>query len=106
MRKIEVPKHRRPSTPGDILREMFLGEDGLGIAQGELARRLGISRQNFNAILSGKRAVTPIMAMRLERVLGVDTQTWLNLQMAVDMYDAKHGPEAKQVAKLKPLRVA
>jgi plasmid maintenance system antidote protein VapI len=46
------------------------------------------------------------MAMRLQRVLGVDMQTWLNLQLAVDVYDAKHAPEAKRIAKLKRLRVA
>jgi antitoxin HigA-1 len=70
---------------------MFLGEDGLGITQGELADRLGVTRQNFNAIVNGKRAVTPLMALRLERVLGVDAQTWMNLQLAVNMYDTQHG---------------
>jgi plasmid maintenance system antidote protein VapI len=29
------------------------------------------------------------MALRLERVLGVDAQTWMNLQLAVNMYDAQ-----------------
>ncbi len=106
MRKIEIPKFRRPSTPGDVLRDMFLGEGGLEVTQGELAARLGITRQNLNAILNGKRAVTPLTAMRLERVLGVDAQTWMNLQLAVDIYDAQHGPEARRIARLKPLRVA
>ncbi|HVA33418.1 MAG TPA: HigA family addiction module antitoxin, partial [Candidatus Baltobacteraceae bacterium] len=81
-------------------------EDGLGITQGELADRLGITRQSLNMLLNGKRAVTPLMALRLERVLGVDAQTWMNLQFAVDMYDARHDPEARRIARLKPLRVA
>lgn len=106
IRKVEIPKYRRPSTPGDVLREMFLGKDGLGINQGQLADRLGISRQNFNAILNGKRTVTVSMAMRLERVLGVDAQTWLNLQLAVDIYDAQHSSEAKSIARLRPVRAA
>ncbi len=106
MGKIEIPKKRRPSAPGDILRDMFLGEGGLGITQGQLADKLGVSRQNFNTILNGKRAITPAMAMRLERVLGVEAQTWMNLQLAVDMYDTQHGPEAKRIAKLKRLRAA
>jgi antitoxin HigA-1 len=106
MRKVETPKHRRPSTPGRVLRDMFLGEEGLGITQAELADKLGISRQNFNAILNGKRAVTVPMAMRLERVLGVDAQTWLNLQLAVDMYDAQHSAEAKRISRLRRVRAA
>ena len=42
--------------------------------------------------------------MRLERVLGVSMKTRLNLQAAVEIYDALHSPKAKQIAKLKPLR--
>ncbi len=104
--RIAIPGQRRPSTPGTVIRDLFLGEDGLHITQGVLADRLGVSRQNFNAILNGKRAVTASMALRLERVLGVDAQTWLNLQLAVDLYDAHHGPEGKRIARLKPLRAA
>jgi antitoxin HigA-1 len=99
----DIPKYRRPSTPGEIIRGLFLEEEGFDFTQGQVADRLGISRQNFNAILNGKRAVTPIMAMRLERVVGLSAQTWLNLQLAVDIYDALQTPEAKEVAKLKSL---
>jgi len=56
----EMPKHWRPSNPGDVLRELFLGEDGLNITQGDIAVRLGITRQNLNAIINGKRAVTRV----------------------------------------------
>jgi addiction module HigA family antidote len=98
-----VPSHRRPSTPGDFIRE-YLDDEELNLNQGDLAKRLGISRANLNAIVNGKRAVTPEMSMRLERVLGVSMQTWLNLQAAVEIYDALHSPRAKQIAKLKPLR--
>jgi addiction module HigA family antidote len=104
-RSIAVPKHRRPSTPGDLIRE-FLDDPELRLTQGELAVRLGISRGNLNAIVNGKRALTPAMGLRLERVLDISLQTWLNLQAAVDIYDAVHSPEARQIAKLKPLRIS
>ncbi len=91
-RIIAVPKHRRPSMSGDL--------------KGELAARLGISRGNLNAIVNGKRAITPAMGLRLERVLGIRLQAWLNLQAAVDIYDAVHSPEARQIARLKPLRTS
>lgn len=102
-RESMVPAHRRPSTPGKFIRE-YLSDEKLDLNQGDLAKRLGVSRANLNAIVNGKRAVTPEMAMRLERVLGVSMQTWLNLQAAVEIYDALHSPKAKQIAKLKPLR--
>lgn len=102
-RKIMVPRQRRPSTPGDFIRE-YLNDEDLNLSQGALAKRLGISRANLNAIVNGRRAITPEMAMRLERVLGVSMQTWLNLQAAVEIFDALHSPQAKQIAKLKPLR--
>ncbi|HEY2473373.1 MAG TPA: HigA family addiction module antitoxin, partial [Candidatus Cybelea sp.] len=69
-REIMVPTHRRPSTPGEFIRE-YLSDEELNLNQGELAKRLGVSRGNLNAIVNGKRAVTPEMALRLERVLGV-----------------------------------
>jgi antitoxin HigA-1 len=102
-REIMVPTHRRPSGPGEFLRD-YLDDEDLQLTQGVLATRLGVSRANLNAIVNGKRAITPAMAMRLERVLGVSMQTWLNLQAAVDIYDAIHSSEAKTIAKLKPLR--
>lgn len=102
-RDIMVPAHRRPRTPGDFVRD-YLEDADLRLNQTDLAKRLGISRPNLNAIVNGKRSLTPEMAMRLERVLGVSMQTWLNLQAAVDIYDALHSPKAKQIAKLKPLR--
>jgi plasmid maintenance system antidote protein VapI len=43
------------------------------------------------------------MAMRLERVVGLSAQTWLDFQLAVDIYDAMRSPEAKRIAKLKPI---
>ena len=37
MRKIESPKYHRPSNPGEVLRDMFLGEDGFGMTQAKPA---------------------------------------------------------------------
>lgn len=102
-REIMVPGHRRPSMPGEFIRE-YLSDEELDLNQGDLAKRLRVSRANLNAIVNGKRAVTPEMAMRLERVLGVSMQTWLNLQAAIEIYDAQHSPKARQIAKLKPIR--
>src|ERR1700687_3045272 len=104
MREIMIPKHRRPPTPGEILREDILPE--LHLTQQQLAKALGIGRVRLNEILNNKRGVTADTAMRLERVLGVSALTWLRLQLAVDMYDATHSPRAKSIANLKRIRPA
>ncbi|MDQ2679757.1 MAG: HigA family addiction module antitoxin [Candidatus Eremiobacteraeota bacterium] len=106
MSEILVPSHRRPTTPGAMIREMYLGDDGLGITQSVLASRLGITRQRLNEILNDRRALTVDTALRLERVLGPSVGFWMNLQMSVEIYDAMHGAAAKRIAKLKPLRAA
>ena len=102
-RDVMVPAHRRPSPPGELIRD-YVDDPELDLTQGVLADRLGVSRANLNAIINGKRAIVPGMAMRLERVLGVSMQTWLNLQSAIDIYDALHSAEARDIARLKPLR--
>ncbi len=42
-----------------------------------------------NHLVNGKRAVTADMALRLARVLHTTPKFWLDLQQAVDLYEAK-----------------
>jgi addiction module HigA family antidote len=87
-----------------MLREEFMKPYGL--TQTELARRLGVSFPRLNELLNQKRGITPDTALRLERVLGTSAQFWLNLQLTWDLWHAKHGPHAKEIAKLEPLELA
>ena len=45
-------------------------------------------------------------AIRFERALGFAAESWMRMQLAVDVYDAKHGELAKDLAKIKPLTAA
>jgi plasmid maintenance system antidote protein VapI len=45
-------------------------------------------------------------ALRFERALGFSAESWMRMQMTVDMYDAIHGPVGKAVARIKPLGLA
>ena|SRR5579863_3183657 len=96
-----LPTHRRPSSPGEIITEEFLKP--LDLTQQQLADAMKISRVRINAILNGRRGITPDTALRLERVLGPSAQFWLNLQMMVDLYDAMHSPSAREVQHLEVL---
>ena len=48
---------RKPTHPGEVLREEFMPDFGLSVAQ--LAQRLGVSRQSMNELVHERRAVRP-----------------------------------------------
>ena len=77
---------RRPTHPGEILREDFMMDYGLSVAQ--LSAMLGVSRQTVNDVVRCRRAVSPEMALRLSRVFSTTPQFWLNLQRNVDLWDS------------------
>jgi addiction module HigA family antidote len=51
-----------PAHPGEVLRE-YLPE---GVSIGEVAKRLGVTRQALSALLNGRAGVSASMALRLE----------------------------------------
>ena len=98
---VRIPTHGPPTHPGEMLLEEFLRP--LGITQRELSRRIGVSYLRVNQLIRGKRGVTPDTALRLEQLLGMEAQFWLNLQQAWDLYHATHSPVATEIRKIKPL---
>ena len=78
---------RRPTTPGEVLKEEFLVP--LSITQGQLAKRMGVPLQRVNTIVKGRRAVTAETALLLSRVFRTTPEFWMNLQAAVDLWDAR-----------------
>lgn len=80
------PTERRPTHPGEMLREDFLPDYGLSVAG--LAQAIGVSRQSVNELLRGRRALSPEMALRFSRLFGNSAELWLNAQRAVDLWDA------------------
>ena len=97
------PMRRRPTHPGEMLREDFLPDYGLTAS--ELASTIGVSRQSVNELLRGRRAMSPQMALRLGKLFGNSPEFWLNAQRAVDLWDAAQALKA-EVAGIKTLSVA
>src|SRR2546423_6032019 len=94
---------RRPTHPGELLREDVL--PAAGLSQLELARRMGVSRRIVSEIVNERRPVTTDMAHRLARVFGTTPDVWITMQMAVDLWDAFKA-NGKEYARIKPLKVA
>lgn len=57
---------RRPTHSGEVLREEFMPDLGLSVA--DLARSIGVSRQSVNEIVRERRALSPDIALRLASV--------------------------------------
>ena len=63
-----LPMKRKPTHPGEMLREDYLPDYDLTVSN--LAEALGVSRQSINELLRERRAVSPEMALRLGRLFG------------------------------------
>lgn len=101
---MRLPKNRRPTPPGEIFLEEFLIP--LEITQRDASERLRISYPRMNEIVNGKRSVTPDTALRLAKFTGTEAAFWLNLQQAVDLWDALHSPQAQELDTIEPVQVA
>ena len=82
-----TPNRRKPIHPGEILLQEFL--EPMGLSQVELARRMGVPIQRVNTLINGKRDITAETAILLSRVLKTSPEFWMNLQDALDLYEAR-----------------
>jgi addiction module HigA family antidote len=80
---MNTKKLLEPITPGEILREDFMGQ--LSISINKLSRDLSVPPNRISEIVNGKRAITADTALRLQRYFGVEAQFWLNLQTEYDL---------------------
>lgn len=102
-----IQRKVRPTHPGAILRNMLeeLAEDrgrAVSLTQKELARRLGVSPRGVNELMRERRNMTADMAIRLSRVFKTTPDIWMNLQKAVDLWDASQANK-RDYAKLRPI---
>lgn len=94
---------RRPTHPREVLREDFLPDYDHTVAG--LVSALGVSRQTVNDLLRERGAVRSEMALRLSRLFGNSPEFWLNLQRAVDLWDAEIAIR-RDMQRIKPLSIA
>ena len=96
-----IKDKRRPTHPGELLREETI--PAAGLTQCEFASRLGVSRRIVSEVIHERRSVNPDLAHRLARVFDTTPKFWLRLQEAVDIWDTLQA-NREQYDRLKPLR--
>ena len=78
-----------PLHPGRIVRHDCLEPLGLSVTAG--AKVLGVTRQALNNVVNGKSGISPEMAIRLSKAFGSTPETWLRMQLAYDLAQARKG---------------
>lgn len=97
-----------PPHPGLTLREDIL--PALGLQVGEAAEQLGVDRTTLSKVLHGRAAISPAMALRIERWLGREhggaAEVWLAQQAAYDLWQARQATTtSKWLSSVKPLKL-
>lgn len=84
--------------PGPWMKRNYL--DHFGISVTEMAKHLGLSRQNMSALLNGRAAMSARMALSFEQAFDIDADLLLRMQIAYDLAQFKlrgDGPTVKRL---------
>ena len=75
-----------PPHPGEILKDTVLADSGISVTT--FAKNLGVSRVTLSRVVNSKAAVSADMALRLAAALGGSAESWLQMQVAFDLWQA------------------
>lgn len=89
--------NRAPTHPGALLAEII---NDHGISGGDIARRVGLSRQHVYDILAGRKPVSPAVAVRLGKLMGNGAALWLRMQAARDLWEAEREVDTSAIEPL------
>jgi addiction module HigA family antidote len=95
-----------PPHPGETLRDDVL--PALGLSVTDAAVQLGVTRAALSRVLNGRAGISPEMALRFERWLGVENGgragVWLGMQAAYDLWQTQKAAKAT-LRKIKPVKL-
>lgn len=83
-----------PPHPGGIVKRQCL--EPLGLSVTRAAEGLGVTRQALSELVNEHTGVSVEMAIRLSKAFGSTPETWLGMQMAYDLWQARE--RAAQIA--------
>ena len=78
---------QNPPHPGGIVRRQCL--EPLDLTVTRAAEGLGVTRQALSELVNERSAVSAEMAIRLSKAFGSTPETWLGMQMAYDLWQAR-----------------
>jgi addiction module HigA family antidote len=90
----------RPSHPGQFIRMEII--DPLGLSMTKAAAVLGVTRPALSALLNGRAALSPEMALRIEKAFGPKMDTLLRMQTAYEIATARERAGKIKVKRYEP----
>ena len=91
---------KNPTHPGRSIKENCLEPLGLSVA--EAARVLGVARHTLSRVLNGHAAVSPEMAIRLEKAGWSSAEFWLRRQTSYNLAQARMSEDRIKVSRYEP----
>lgn len=88
-----------PPHPGGIVRSECV--DALGLTVTEAAKGLGVTRQALSDLVNERAAISVDMAIRLSKAFGSTSETWLRMQVAYDLWQARERAKEIKVKRFK-----
>ncbi len=85
-----MKSRRRPTHPGEILREDVIKPLGLTVT--EAAKRLGVTRKTLSASINCRASMSPEMAVRIGKATRTSPESWLYMQSKLDIWLAEQKP--------------
>ena len=76
-----------PPHPGGIVRRQCL--EPLGLSIEKAAKGLGVSEDSLSSVVNEEAPISVDMAIRLSKSFGASAETWLGMQMAYDLWQAR-----------------
>lgn len=91
---------KNPARPGEIIRDEVLAPLGLSVTAAAAA--LGVARPTLSNLLNGKAALSPEMAIRIEKAFGPKADHLLRVQLAYDLAEVRGREGEIKVGPFKP----
>lgn len=93
--------HNPPHSGGIVKRHCL---EPLGLSVTDAARHLGVSRQSLSELVNDRAGISVDMMIRLSKAFGSSPETQLGLQMAYDLWHARHRIDDIKVERIKAAR--
>jgi len=78
---------RKPVHPGEVFMQDVLTPLGLSVT--DAARMMGITRKALSGFVNGKSPCTVRMALRIAQVTNTSAESWLSMQVKLDLWKAR-----------------